>query len=168
MAARKSARARSSQRAPSRRKPKRRPVDGVADCSVMNADPGKHYVLVSKTDPHMGVSYYANLLGYKPVEARPGGEIIAGGTVGDGSAVEFMDCVLMSIPISVDDDSPDQSYERLQWYGATGNSGWDRADEIERVTNSKRNLESAALHSLPSDYIEGSVYSETGHNNDID
>lgn len=76
----------------------RRPDRTAAWGAIKNSDPTREYVWVYKASAHGGIGYYENL-GYDIEVTRSGGPrcMSARKDVPEGSPVEFMDNVLMSI-----------------------------------------------------------------------
>jgi hypothetical protein len=100
----------------------------------------RHYVQVYKAAKEQGIAYYQDL-GYTIERHGADAPQLRGKNVNSdgserhksGDAIEYMDNVLMSIPM--------EDYERLQKEGPYGDSGQEWADKLEAQIIDKRGVE---------------------------
>lgn len=124
-----------------RNDPKPRSVSPDArEAVVRGLRSDRHYVQVYKAAQFQGIPYYEDL-GYTVERHGADAPQLRGRGVNpdgseryaSGTAIEYMDHVLMSIPL--------EDYERLQREGAFGNTGQNWADALENKIVDKRGIE---------------------------
>lgn len=141
------ARARQPERTAARRDPPPRSVEGMRegrlnftpDCPISHKT--HHFVLVNKADQRQGPGYYEDL-GYDYVRPSDGVAIAgrARSSVDPSAPIEKTGHVLMACPR--------ERFNEILQYGAGGDGGSQRADDIEKVFVGKKDLGRDTLRGL--------------------